>query len=511
MRKSVLILGGGVTGLTAAYRLRDLAASGAADVTLLEASPRVGGIIDTAEDRDADGRPVVMERGPDCFISNKPAGVGLVAELGLSDRLIPTNPAVRRSFILRGGRLVPIPAGFYLIAPNSTEAVRGTGLFSPAGEDRIAAEPTVPPRAWTDGDGNGDADDESLADFVTRRLGAECLERFAQPMVAGITTSDPAKLSMRALMPQFVEMERSHGSVIRGLAAKKARDEAAAEAAASGPRYGLFLSFRNGMRELIDGLSAALPAGTVQTRARVTALRRNGSRWRAELSGPQGPETLEADAVVCTLPTFAAAELLRPASAELADGLAGIEYAPCAAVNIVLRRGQVAHPLDGMGFVVPAAEGRFVIACSFSSVKFAGRAAEGTVLLRAFVGGALRAGDVGLSDAEMTARTLADLRDILGLTGEPALTAVAKWPRSMPQYHVGHLARVAAIERLAAGLPGLFPAGNAYRGVGIPDSILSATAAADSARRWLGLPPRPQSAATAVPSAGSPISPVASE
>jgi oxygen-dependent protoporphyrinogen oxidase len=457
-RRVVAVLGGGVAGLTAAYRLTR--GPDAPEVVLLEGSGRVGGIIHT---ETAPG--FVMERGPDCFISNKPAGVGLAEELGLADELIPTNPQRRRSFILRGGRLVPIPKGFYLMAPASLEELRATPLFSDEGKARIAAETDIPPRP-------DDGRDESLADFVRRRLGEECLVRFAQPMVAGITTTDPEKMSMAALMPQFLRYEQEHGSVIRALQ-HKAKQEAA-EAQASGPRYGLFLSLRGGMQRLTDALAAALPAGCVRTGERVASLRRNGDRWSVGMA--HGP-TVEADAVICTLPAPVAATVLAEVAPELAAELGRIEYAPCAAVNIVADRGQVAHPLDGMGFVVPAIERRFVIACSFSSVKFAGRAPEGSVLLRAFVGGALAAGDVFLSDPDMTARVLADLRDIVGLTGVPREVRVVRWPESMPQYHLGHLDRVARIERLAAELPGFAMAGNAYRGVGIPDTIQSAAEA----------------------------------
>ena len=297
------------------------------------------------------------------------------------------------------------------------------------------------------------------------------LARVAQPMAAGITTADPEKMSMTALMPQFVRMEREHGSVIRALADKRERDTA--EAAASGPRYGLFLSLAGGMQTLTDALAAAPAGGITQSGTGVSRLRLSAQRWGIDIAN--GGE-FSADAVCMALPSFVAAELLADAVAPSGRRLAAIENAPCASVNVAVRRLQITHPLNGMGFVVPAAEGRFLSAVRSRASSSRG-AARGDGAAGGFVAAAEPA-NVGVADDEMLRRVLADLRDLVGLTGEPQTTAIGRWPRSMPQYHVGHLD--------PSGGSGCSPhvcrrsalAGNAYRGVGIPDSIASATSAA---------------------------------
>lgn len=465
--KRVVVIGGGISGLTAAYRLAQAArgCDSPLEVILLEASGRLGGTIAT---HCQDG--LLMEQGPDCFLSAKPWGVRLCEELGLGDELIGTATQYRQSFIVRAGRLVPVPQGFYLMAPGSWRSLLTTSVFSWRGKLRMALDLVVPRRATTD--------DESLAQFVTRRLGREALERMAQPMVGGIYTADPQYLSMQATMPQFLEMEQQYGSLIRAMLQKQ-RSASSTATGTSGPRYGLFVSFRHGMQTLVDALAAHLPASTVRLHTPVQRLQRvaEAQRWLIHLD--QQP-ALEADAVCMSLPAPQAGRLLHDVDDTLTTALQTIPYASSAIVNLAWSRAQVSHPLDGMGFVVPAIEQRALLACSFSSVKFAGRAPQDQILLRAFVGGALQQEQLACSDAEIQQAVVHDLRQLLGLTGEPLTVSVTRHLEAMPQYHVGHLDRVASITSRLVHCPGLALAGNAYHGVGIPDCIHSAERAAQT-------------------------------
>src|SRR5262249_31307186 len=428
--KVVVVIGGGITGLTAAYRLAQAAQAPEVplEVVLLEASGRLGGTVATHSEEG-----LLLEQGPDCFLSAKPWGVRLCEELGVGDELIGTTTQYRQSFIVRGGRLVPVPQGFYLMAPGSWRSLLTTPVFSWRGKLRIALDLVVPRRTATA--------DGSLVPFLTRRLGREALERMAQPMVGGIYTADPQYLSMQATMPQFLEMEQQHGSLIRAMLQKQ-RSASSTAAGTSGPRYGLFVSFRHGMQTLVDSLVAHLPAGTGRRRLPRRRLQRiaDTQRWLVHLD--QQP-ALEADAVCVSLPAPQAGQLLRDVDDTLATALRAIPYASSAIMNLVCTRAQVSHPLDGMGFVVPAIEQRALLACSFSSVKFAGRAPQDQVLLRAFIGGALQQEQLTHSDAEIQQAVVHDLQQLLGLTGEPLAVCVTRHLEAMPQYHVGHLDRVA--------------------------------------------------------------------
>jgi len=352
--------------------------------------------------------------------------------------------------------------------------------------------------------------DESLAHFVVRRLGCEALERVAQPMIAGIYGADPKTLSLRATMPRFLEMERTHGSVIRALrarrrqaagsrrspdegekggsvappapsddATRKGGDRESANRGVSGARYGLFLSFQDGVQTLVDALAARLPEGCLRASTRVERLsRRTDGVWQVVVSstGSEECELLEADALCLALPAYRAAALLREIDASLADQLEAIPYRSSATVNLGYRRSMIQHPLDGFGFVAPEVERRLTMGCTFSSVKFPGRAPEGHVLLRAFL--SERALE-GRDDSALVTGVRQDLDDLLGITAPPLFAEVWRHERSMAQYLVGHLDRVAAIEAATARHPGLALAGNAYRGIGIPDCIHGGELAAE--------------------------------
>jgi oxygen-dependent protoporphyrinogen oxidase len=481
-RPAVVVIGGGVSGLAAAHRLAELCRPRPQfEIVLLEASARLGGTVRTIR-RDG----FLLEAGPDAFISEKPEAHELAKRLGLSANVIGTNERHRRSFVVRGGRLHPTPEGFHLLAPARLRPFLASGIFSWAGKARMALDLVLPR-----GDSSKNGGDESLADFVRRRLGREALERMAQPMVGGIYTADPEFLSLRATMPRFLEMEREHRSLILALRRGAGRAHAGASAGrahqASGARYGLFLSFDGGMQTLTDALAARLPAGTsrLHTKAEGVEFDARTRRWIVRTSGG---DSISADGLCVALPAHASARLLRAADAPLADELEAIPYASTATVNIAYRREDVAHPLDGFGFVVPHVERRSLIACSFSSVKFAGRAPEGHILLRAFVGGALQPEMFERPEEEIVSGVCRDLRDLLGVRGAPLFTHVEKWPRSMAQYHVSHPARVERIRRRLERLPNLRLAGNAFEGAGLPDCIRTGEEAAQ--RLFTGLTAR---------------------
>lgn len=462
----IVVIGGGISGLAAAHRLHEVqAAEGRVlDLLLLEASGRLGGAIRT-ETREG----FLLEHGPDSFLTSKPAAVELCQRLGLSDQLIPTREGRRATLIVRGGRLLPLPPGFLLLAPTRLGSLLTTPLFSTRGKLRMALDLVLPRRRG--------GDDESLADFVRRRLGPEALARVAQPMIGGIYTADPERLSVRATMPQLLDYEARHGSVIRGLMRQRGREGGGDD---SGVRYRLFVSLADGMQRLVEALRARL-AGGLRCHAPVESASRVPNGWQLRL---RDGATVEAAAVIVALPAFAAAGLLRDQDSALAGDLAGIEYASTAAVNLAYRAEDASVP-EGFGFVVPAIERRKILACTFAHRKFPGRAPEGGALLRAFVGGALQPEFVELDDEQLVAICHEELRALLGVRGAPRFAVVSRHPRAMPQYHVGHLARVARIQERARTLPGLFLCGNGYEGVGIPDCIKSGETAALAALAWL--------------------------
>ena len=310
---------------------------------------------------------------------------------------------------------------------------------------------------------------------MRRRLGAEALERVAQPLVAGIYTADPDELSLSATMPRFIEVERKERSLILGL--RRALRKAPLPGT-SGARWSLFVTFAGGMEELVTALAARLPAGAVALKQRVSALERAGGGWRVTTADGNA---FEADRVIVATESHATARLTRYLDPSLANLLEEITYASAATVSLGYRRADVPHPLDGFGFVVPRTEGRALLAGTFSSVKYPGRAPEGHVLIRGFLGGMLNPRMLLEEDDALITRAREDLRAALGITAAPTLTRLYRWPASMPQYRVGHLSRIDTIERRVAGLPGLVLAGAAYRGVGLADCVHSGEAAAEAA------------------------------
>jgi oxygen-dependent protoporphyrinogen oxidase len=450
----VAIVGGGITGIAAALRAIERGAT----VELLEAGPDLGGTLHTVRH---DG--FVVETGPDSFITDKPWALALCERMGLAGDLVPTRDTDRRTYVARGDRLCPLPDGFLLLAPTSLWPLVRSPLFSLAGKLRMGLDLVLPRRRA--------GDDETLAAFVRRRLGREALERVADPLASGIYTGDPEALSLAATMPRFAEMEARHRSLILGL-----RKRAAEAKGVAGARYGLFVAHRDGMGALVDALVSRIPERAIHRRSAVDALERTSGGWRLRT----GDTSLTADAVVLACPAPATARLLRPFDAAIADGLAAIPHASSAIVTLGIRTSDVPRGLPGFGFVVPAADRRDILACTFSSRKWPGRAPEGHDLLRVFVGGVRRPELLDLDDAGLVALARRELGRFLDWRAEPVFARVDHWVAAMPQYTPGHGARVRAIEERAARIARLALAGNAYGGVGIPDCVRSGEAAADA-------------------------------
>jgi oxygen-dependent protoporphyrinogen oxidase len=481
VKQRVLVVGGGISGLAAAQRLHEIAPN--IELTLLEAGGRLGGVLDTVR-RDG----FLIERSADNFITDPAWALEYCRHLGIDDALVPTSSQERGAMVVARGRLEKVPEGFMLMAPRKIWPLVTTPILSPLGKLRLLAESLVPRRA-------AEAD-ESLASFARRRLGREVFDRIVQPLVGGIYTADPEKLSLRATLPRFIEMEQRYGSLIRAAFAKKDEPDGSGELieeGRGGARYGLFVTPRDGLASLVTAIADRLPAASIRLNTPVAAIARNpDGSWRLELEARQGgDEQLIGDAVLIAVPADRAAKLLAGLDGELAARLGRIPYAGSVVLSFGFRRQDIAHPLDGFGFVVPAVEQRRILAASFSSVKFAGRAPAGCALVRVFIGGACQSELTELDDAALTRIALEELAALVGLRGAPIVSDIARWPHSMPQYHLGHGELVATIESRVAAWPTLALAGNAYHGVGIPNCVRSGQLAAERVAAALSAVPAP--------------------
>ena len=463
--KRIIVVGGGIAGLAAAHRLVEVsnAKSLDIDVTLLEASARLGGSIATERVGD-----FLVEAGPDSFITEKPWALRLCERIGLGSRLVSTQAAHQKIFIVQSGKLVQLPEGFFLLAPTRLWPFLQTPLFSWPGKLRMAMELLLP---------RGEVkEDESLGSFVRRRFGLEALERVAQPLVGGIYASDPDQLSLNSTMPRFKEMERNQRSVIYAMWSAQ-RERANRREAGSGARWSLFVTLSGGMQELVATIAQRLSQGAVRLNSPAKDINRNTDNiWRVTIGAN---EIIDADAVILAAPAFRAGQLLESIAADAAADLKNISYASTATVSVAYRREDFPRPPDSFGFVVPVLEKRKIMACTFSSLKYPGRAPDSCVLMRAFVGGSLQPELFSDDDQTMEKNVRDELADLLGVTAQPLLTRIWRHPNSMPQYHVGHDARVARIETALQQFPTLALAGSAYHGVGISDCVRTGEEAAE--------------------------------
>ncbi len=466
MRQRVAIIGGGVSGLAAAYHLHQLAPH--IEIKLLEASSHLGGVIQTSRQ---DG--FLIENAAENFITTSRCAVELCERLGLADQLVRTQPVRRQASVVCNGRLEPIPSGFVVMAPSRIWPLLSTRILSVLGKLRVAWEYFVPRRK--------DLRDESLESFVCRRFGPEMFRRLVQPLVGGIYTADPSRLSVAATMPRFLQMEREYGSLIRGMLRQNRKKGESDSSGGAG--YNQFMTLRGGMSTLIDALADALPAGSVQTEAPVCSIVARqreccGKKHWAIRMAHGSPAWLDADGIIVAAPAKHAASILATTDSQLADELREIEYASCAVVSLAYRRDEIKQPLDSFGFVVPLAENRLILSGSFSSLKYPGRAPEETVLMRVFIGGACQSGLLRLPSEQLIELAEGELSELLKIEGKPLLRKVKRLNEAMPQYHVGHEERVASVQRLLTQHPALALAGSSVHGIGIPGCIQSGQAAA---------------------------------
>jgi len=471
------IIGGGIAGLAAAYELEQAREAGAAvEYTLFEARERLGGSLSS---EIVDG--AVLERGPDSFLTEKPAAAQLCRELGIAGELLPSNDAARKTWIVVRNRLIPLPDGLMFLVPTKLIPTALTRLFSIKTKARMGLELLLPPRP-------SGQPDEAVATLVERHFGQEAVDRLADPLLSGIFGGDASQLSARTVLPRLVEMESEYGSLTRGMLAAHRKMRARASEAAnkngagngggqpsSKPNPGarsIFTSLRGGMQQLIDALAARLDHGSVRLATPVTGLERTAEGWRVESAGVSGVY----DSIILASPAWATGALLGTVDPALGEELSAIPYSSSITVNLIYDEAGLGQLPDGFGFLVPASEGRAMLACTFVHRKFLGRTPPGKAVLRAFLGGMNNEALLAETDEALVATVRSELdsilgKDVVGLGMEPEQTRVSRWRRAMAQYAVGHQERMARIAARVAVLPGLRLAGNAYDGIGIPDCI----------------------------------------
>ncbi len=458
--KRAVVVGAGIAGLAAANKLREEARQKGLDlqVTVLEKENRVGGTILTEK---MDG--FIIEGGPDCFLSTKPWALQLASRLGIADRVCSTLEENKGTFILWDGKLHPLPDGVYLMVPTKLTPLFTSGLLSWRGKLRMAMEFFVP--------GRTDGAEETLAQFVTRRLGSEALERIAEPLVAGVHAGEPETMSLEASFPRFKDLEDRHSSMIRGMLAMMRK------VGGSPRKWSMFVSFTDGLAEFPEAIAQAIGAENIKTGVAVNFIERAEGKWHLKTSSG---ESISADAVILASPAHVSSRILSGIDADLASELAAIPYVGTATVSMAYESRELQNIPRGFGFVVPRHEKRKIMAVTFSSRKFPGRAPEGQALLRCFLGGAKNPELVDKPEEELADIASEEVADILKIKARPQWAKVYRWPRSMPQTPLGHTKRIRRIYSLFDKQPCLNIAGGAYDGLGIPDCVRTGEEAAIS-------------------------------
>jgi oxygen-dependent protoporphyrinogen oxidase len=451
--RRVVVIGAGISGLAAAY---DLTRAGIS-TTVFDKRPRAGGVIDT---RTVEG--CTLECGPDSFLSAKPEAVALIKELGFGEDVIGSNDRQRTTYILKGGRLVPLPEGVMMIVPSRVMPMVKTSLVGWGTKIRMGLESFRKPSAE-----NGRGQDRSVADFVTDHFGSETLDYLAEPLLSGVYGGDPAQLSIASVLPRFLEMEKKYGSLVRGVLASRRNN--ARPGAAPPP---LFQTLKTGLGKLVDALASRVEIA----HAGVEAIEREGSGFRVRVDG----EWISADHVVLACPAWAAAQLVKGIDGKLGELLGSIDYSSSITLSLIYKASDFDGRRAGFGFLVPKKERQRLAACTFVGTKFAYRIPEDKIALRCFFGGIGDAAILDETDDTLVAIAREELGRILGLHAAPLSTVISRWPRSMAQYTVGHAPKIAQIRQCAASIGGIYLVGNAYEGIGISDCIRTGRAAAKS-------------------------------
>ncbi len=457
--KHILIVGGGITGLTAAYYMQKSVREQGLPYTisLIEGSERLGGKIQTEL---VDG--FVIEKGPDSFLARKQAIIDLTLELGLVDQLVGTNPKARKNYIFYRNRLHLMPPGLILGIPTQMGPFVKTGLISPMGKLRAALDLLIPSRK--------EEGDEALGAFLQRRLGKEVAENIAEPLLSGIYAGDTQVLSLDATFPQFKAIETKYGSIIKGMLMSRKAGVGAQTPALNLPavaKQSMFLNYKNGLGTLVNKLITALDGVHIHTKLSVNQIIRDEKQYRVIMADQR---EVKADSIILATPAYVTKSLLR--DMESSQLLANTTYVSVANVVLAFNRADLDYPLDASGFVIPRNEGRSMTACTWTSSKWTHSSPSDKVLLRCYVGHSKDQSKVNLSDGEMVAMVQKEIKEIMGVTANPIFYRITRWENSMPQYQVGHLQRLKQIRQdLAAFRPGVFLAGAGYQGVGIPDCI----------------------------------------
>jgi len=451
----VVVIGGGISGLSTAYYL----AKGGAASTILESRPRLGGVIQTEQVEGC-----TLEAGPDSFLSIKPAGLELIADLGLSSEVIGSNDHLRVTFVRKNGRLVPLPDGLMMMVPTKILPLITTGLVSWSTKLRMGLEWFRAPKPRPG--------DESVAEFVEEHYGPEAVDYLAEPLLSGIYGGNPSELSVRSVLPRFVELANRYGSLTRGVLAERAK---AAQHRRAGAPPPLFRTLKGGLGQLVDAVTEAIQGRAEVRRGRAETVERAGSGFRVRMDG----DWLEAGALVVACEAHSGSALLGAVDARASELLGMVPYSSSMTVALGFDAADFAKPPVGFGFLVPKKERRRLVACTWVGTKFSYRVPEGKIVARCFLGGMEDAGVLAESDDAIIAAVTEELQEIAGISARPRFTRIARWPRSMAQYSVGHGQRVEELEARVAGIPGLYLAGNAYSGIGIPDCIRMGKQAAE--------------------------------
>jgi oxygen-dependent protoporphyrinogen oxidase len=474
--KHIVIVGGGIAGLGAAYKVRRAADAGCdVSFTLVEKDDRLGGKIHTDIAQDADGGTYIADGGSDAFLTDKTAVHRVARLLGIFDEETGTLDDVKKTFIVKDGRLVEMPDGIMMFAPTKLVPMATTSLYSWPAKLRMALDLVIPRKTrWAEGE-TAQEHDETLQSFVVRRMGRECLDRLAEPLIGGVNGSDPANMSLAATYPMLLEMEQKFGSLVRGFLDQRRKVEDMKKKYPPKPgakRRTFFSSFRLGLQFIIDRMADAAGREHIRTGVAATALSRDGEVWHVTLSTG---ERIDADAVIVASEAWATERLLRESEPAIA-GLVGT--IPCSSsATVILAFNEADCPFDKAwhGILTPAVEKRALTGVSLMSSKWPERAPEGRVLLRGFLGGPRDQAVLEKSDDDLIELARTQMVELIGVKADarPRYAKIFRWEGGMPQYTLGHLDRIDEIERLQAGVAGLALAGNAYRGVGVPNALES--------------------------------------